>query len=164
VGRSNISVKWYWNVAEPGRAQVGVKDVIALQAELIVSHSTPVTIAVAQLTKTILIVFVDVGDPVAIGLVTSFARPGGNITRFTNLEPSMGGKWVEVLKDIDPRIGRIAILFNPETAAAGGKYYLASFKAAGAANASPVPIAATIALEKIGPMPGTVISRSQPLS
>jgi len=101
--------------------------------DLIVSHTISVTTAVFQLTKTIPIVFVNVPDPVALGLVSSFARPGGNVTGFTNFEPSMGGKWVEVLKDLDPHTRRIAILFNAETAPAGGKLYLAPFKTTAAA-------------------------------
>jgi len=130
---SNIRIDFHWNVSEPGRAQVIARDIIAVHPDLIVSHMISVTTAVFQLTKTIPIVFVNVPDPVALGLVSSFARPGGNVTGFTNFEPSMGGKWVEFLKDLDPRIRRIAILFNPETAPAGGKLYLPPFKTAAAA-------------------------------
>jgi ABC-type uncharacterized transport system substrate-binding protein len=129
----NMRMDFQWGVAQPGRAQPAARDIIAAQPDLIVSHSTPGTTAIVQLTKTISIVFLSVPDPVALGFVSSFAHPGGNVTGFTSLEPSMGGKWVEVLKDLNPRIGRVAILFNPETAPAGGKYYLPSFKAAGAA-------------------------------
>jgi putative ABC transport system substrate-binding protein len=130
---SNIRIDLHWDVHEGARAQLIAKDIVALQPDLIVSHAVTATSAVSRLTKTIPIVFVNVFDPVALGLVSSFARPGGNITGFTNFEPSMGGKWLEVLKDLDPRIRRVAMLFNPETAAAGGKLYLTPFKAAGAA-------------------------------
>jgi putative tryptophan/tyrosine transport system substrate-binding protein len=129
----NIRFGFHWDVSEPGRAQVVAKDIVAVQPGLIVSHATPATVAVFQLTKSIPIVFVSIPDPIGVGLVSSFARPGGNVTGFTNFEPSMGGKWVEVLKDIDPRIQRVAILFNPETAARGGNLFLPSFKLAGAA-------------------------------
>jgi putative ABC transport system substrate-binding protein len=74
-------------------------------------------------------VFVNVADPVGGGFVSSYAQPGGNITGFSNFEPAMGGKWVQVLKDLDPRVRRIAILFNPETAPYA-KNFLPSFKAA----------------------------------
>jgi putative ABC transport system substrate-binding protein len=112
----NVRIDFHWDVAVPGRAVVVAKDVIATQPDLIVSHTTPISAAVSRLTKTIPIVFVNVVDPVASNLVTSYAQPGGNVTGFSNFEPAMGGKWVEVLKDLEPRIHRIAILFNPETA------------------------------------------------
>jgi putative ABC transport system substrate-binding protein len=127
----NIRIDFHWDVGEPGRAQVIAKDILAALPDLIVSHTVLPTTAVCQLTKSIPIVFVSVPDPVALGFVSSLARPGGNATGFTNFEPSISGKWVEILKDLDPRIRRVAILFNPETAAASGKYYLPSFKAAG---------------------------------
>jgi putative tryptophan/tyrosine transport system substrate-binding protein len=79
------------------------------------------------------IVFANVADPVAAGLVASYARPGGNLTGFSNFEPTIGGKWVETLKDLDAGIRRVLILFNPDTAPAGGKLFLSSFHAAGAA-------------------------------
>ena len=129
----NIRVDFHWDVGEAGRVQLIAKDIVAGQPDLIVSQASPATAAVAKLTKTIPIVFVTVAEPVALGLVASYARPGGNVTGFSNFEPSMGGKWLEVLKDLDPRIRRIAILFNPETAPAGGKFFLPSFMAAGAA-------------------------------
>jgi putative ABC transport system substrate-binding protein len=129
----NIRIDFHWDVGEPGRAGVIAKDILAAQSDLIVSHAVVATTAVCQLTKSTPIVFVSVPDPVALGLVSSLARPGGNVTGFTNFEPSMSAKWVEILKDLDPRIRRVAILFNPETAAAGGKYYLPSFKSAGEA-------------------------------
>ena len=113
---SNIRVDLHWDVRERGRAEVIAKDIIAVQPDLIVSHAVTATSAVSRLTKTIPIVFVNVSDPVALGFVSSFARPGGNITGFTNFEPSIGGKWLEILKDLDPHIRRVAMLFNPQTA------------------------------------------------
>jgi len=72
--------------------------------------------ALARETKTIPIVFAAVSDPIGQGLASSLARPGGNVTGFTAFEPTMGGKWVELLKEIAPRTGRVAVLFNPATA------------------------------------------------
>ena len=129
----NIRIDFHWDVSHLGRAQVVAKDIIAVQPDLIVTHATVASTAVAEPTKSIPIVFVSVSDPVGLGLVASYARPTGNCG-FTNFEPSMGGKWVEVLKDLDPRIRRIAILFNPETAPAGGSFFLPSFMAAGVAS------------------------------
>ena len=129
----NIRIDFHWGLGEPGRAQSVAKELVALQPDLIVSHSVLVSIVVFRTTKTIPIVFVNVADPIGSGLVSSYSRPGGNITGFTNFEPTMGGKWVEVLKDLDSRVRRVAILFNPETAAGGGEYFLPSFRAACAA-------------------------------
>jgi putative ABC transport system substrate-binding protein len=129
----NIRIDFHWGIGEPGRAQLVAKELVRLQPDLIVSHTVSASTAVFQITRTIPIVFVNVADPVGAGLVSGYARPGGNVTGFTNFEPSMGGKWVEVLKDLDPRIRRVLILFNPETASEGGEYYLPSFRAAGTA-------------------------------
>jgi putative ABC transport system substrate-binding protein len=128
----NIHMEFHWNVGHPDRAGAVARDVVAARPDLIVSHAASATRAVVQLTKTIPIVFVNVADPIGLGFVASYARPGSNVTGFTNFEPSISGKWVEVLKEVDPRIRRVAILFNPDTAARGGKYFLPSFKAAGA--------------------------------
>jgi putative ABC transport system substrate-binding protein len=67
---------------------------------------------------------VSISDPIGEGFVASFARPGGNVTGFTNFETSMTGKWVELLKEIAPELTRVAFLFNPQTAAGGGSYFL----------------------------------------
>jgi putative ABC transport system substrate-binding protein len=110
----------------------GAVDLINLGAELIVTYTTPATNAVRQATRSVPILFVAVSDPIGTGFVESFARPGGNITGFTNFEPTMGGKWLELIRDIAPSVKRVAMLFNPATANAGasGGVYLASMKAA----------------------------------
>jgi ABC-type uncharacterized transport system substrate-binding protein len=89
--------------------------------------------AIAQ-AATIPIVFAIVADPVGVGFVASFARPGGNVTGFTNFEPTMAGKWLELLKEVAPRVTRVAFLFHPATASFV-EYYLNSFKAAAASFA-----------------------------
>jgi ABC-type uncharacterized transport system substrate-binding protein len=83
---------------------------------LIVGSTTQVVAALQRETKTIPIVFVVVSDPVGSGFVASLPRPGGNITGFINIESSLSGKWIEMLKDIVPRATRAALMFNPETA------------------------------------------------
>ena len=105
------------------------KELVALQPDLILSHTTPTTTALLQQTRTIPIIFANVTDPVASGFVTSLARPGRNITGFATIEGSLGGKWLELLKEIAPRITRVAFLFNPATAPYA-EVYLNSFKAA----------------------------------
>jgi len=113
---SNIRIETRW--ATPGAAhlmQQFAKELIALQPELILSHTTPTTTALLQQTHTIPIVFATVTDPVGSGFVASFARPGGNVTGFTVMEPKFIGKWPELLKEIAPRTKRVACLFNPAT-------------------------------------------------
>jgi putative ABC transport system substrate-binding protein len=92
------------------------KELVALQPDLMVTSSTPATAAMLQQTDTIPIIFVLVADPVGSGFVASLPRPGGNVTGFTPIVGSLGGKWVELLKEIAPRIARVTLMFNPPTA------------------------------------------------
>jgi putative ABC transport system substrate-binding protein len=89
---------------------------------------------VLQQTRTIPIIFAVVADPVGSHFVESLPRPGGNVTGFINLEPAMAGKWLELLKEIAPRVNRVAFLFHPETATYA-EYYLKPFRAAAASFA-----------------------------
>ena len=119
------------------------KELVALQPDLILSQNTPTTAAVLQQTRTIPIIFVTRFRSDRQRLRRSFPRPGGNVTGFTNIEPTMAGKWLELLKEIAPRVARVAFLFNPATAPYA-EYYLNPFKAAAAsfaveAIAAPVP-------------------------
>jgi putative ABC transport system substrate-binding protein len=106
------------------------KELVALQPDLILSQGTPTTTALLRQTRTIPIVFATVGDPIGSGFVASFPRPGGNVTGFNVSEPTMAGKWLELLKEIAPRVTRVAMLFNPVSAAAFADYWLTPFKAA----------------------------------
>ena len=92
------------------------KELVALQPDLILSHNTPTTAALLQQTRTIPIIFATVADPVGSGFVASLPRPGGNVTGFTTMEAALAGKWLELLKEIAPRVARVAFLFNPATA------------------------------------------------
>jgi len=107
------------------------KELVALQPDLILSHTTPTTAALLQQTRTIAIIFANVGDPVGSGFVASFPQPGGNVTGFNVSEPTQAGKWVELLKEIAPRVARVAMLFNPASAPYAD-YWLNPFKAAAA--------------------------------
>jgi putative ABC transport system substrate-binding protein len=92
------------------------KELVALQPDLIVTSSTPATAAMLQQTRAIPLIFVLVGDPIGSGFVTSLAQPGGNLTGFAPIVGSLGGKWVEVLRDIAPRVSRVTLVFNPSSA------------------------------------------------
>jgi len=127
----NIEMEIRWPAGDVESMKRFAKELVALQPDLIVTGSTPATAAMLQQTRTIPVIFVLVGDPVGSGFVTSLARPGGNATGFTPIEESLGGKWVEVLRDIAPRVSRVALVFNPPTATFV-KGYLNTFRAAAA--------------------------------
>jgi putative ABC transport system substrate-binding protein len=99
------------------QVQALAKDLVTLQPDVIFAQTRPVTAALQQLTKTIPIVFTFVIDPVGASFVESFPRPGGNITGFVVYDPSMVGKWMEMLKEIAPQTARVTLLGNPKTAA-----------------------------------------------
>jgi ABC-type uncharacterized transport system substrate-binding protein len=138
----NIRVDIRWAALEAQAMQRFAKELVGLRPDVILAHTTPATLAVHQETRTIPIVFVQVADPSALPFVASFSRPGGNVTGFTTVEPTMGGKWLEVLKEIAPRVARVAVLFNPATAP-HSELYLNSFKAA-AASLGVEPIVAPV--------------------
>jgi putative tryptophan/tyrosine transport system substrate-binding protein len=126
----NVRIDTRW--APPGNVEAlqrFAKEIVALQPDLILSHSTPTTATLLQQTRSIPIIFVFVSDPLGSGFVASFPRPGGNVTGFIVMEPGMAGKWLELLKEIAPRVVRVAFLFNPTTAPYA-EYYLKPFKAA----------------------------------
>jgi putative tryptophan/tyrosine transport system substrate-binding protein len=93
-----------------------VADLIQRAPEVIVGNSTPVLAALRSATSTIPIVFVVVNDPVGQGFISSLARPGGNITGFSFVEPEIVGKWIDLLSDVKPNLSRVALMFNPVTA------------------------------------------------
>jgi putative ABC transport system substrate-binding protein len=116
---ARFDLRW---ATEPASIQQFAKELVALRPDLILSSSTPSTAALLRETPTIPIVFANLVDPVGSGFVASIARPGGNATGFVNLEPSMAGKWLELLKEIAPHVTRVAIPFNPETAPYADRY------------------------------------------
>ena len=130
---TNLAIEYRIIEANPERMRTAVKEVVALAPELIVVQTTPMTRELRAATQTIPIVFVHVSDPIGDGIVTSFAQPGGNITGFTDAEASLGGKWLQILKEIAPAVRRAGLLFNPTTAPGHGKLFLGPFKAAGTA-------------------------------
>lgn len=93
-----------------------VQDAVAGRPDVIVSTSGPVLVALEKHTKTIPIVFLEVIDPVASGFIKSLAQPGGNVTGFTNFQPEFGGKWLEILTSLAPRLTRVIVMLNPDVA------------------------------------------------
>ena len=147
---TRIDTRW----AKPADAesmQRFAKELVASQPDLILSSTTPTTAALLQQTRTIPIVFVIVADPVGSGFVASFPKPGGNVTGFVVTEGSLGGKWLELLKEIAPRVNRVAFLFNPATASFA-EIYLNHFKATAASfgvEAITAPVHDTSELESV---------------
>jgi putative ABC transport system substrate-binding protein len=126
----NIQLDTRWVSPDDAEArQRFAKELVALQPDLILSSVTPTTAALLQHTRTIPIVFATVSDPVGSGFVASLARPGGNVTGFQAMLGSLGGKWFELLKEIAPRVARVAMLFNPAVAPYA-ESFLNPFKAA----------------------------------
>src|SRR5262249_59943839 len=95
---------------EPQRFLEEVIEIIALTPDVILASATPRVLAVQQATRTVPIVFVLVPDAVGIGIIASLARPGGNATGFTSTELGMSVKWLELLKQIAPKVTRAAVL------------------------------------------------------
>jgi putative tryptophan/tyrosine transport system substrate-binding protein len=139
---NNLRIELRWGAADPDKIRTLAKELVDLRPDVIFDQTTPVTDALGRVTQTIPIVFVYVADPVGSGFAASLARPGSNITGFTYLEPTTGGKWVGLLKEIAPRTARVALLFNPATTPPL-KFYMPSIQAAASsfsveANTAPV--------------------------
>jgi len=130
---TQIETRWATS-ADPDSMQRFAKELIALQPDLILSQTTPTTAALLQQTRSVPIVFMMVADPIGSGFVESFPKPGGNVTGFVVTEGSLGGKWLGLLKEIAPRLARVAILFNPAVATYA-EFWLNPFKAAAASLA-----------------------------
>jgi putative tryptophan/tyrosine transport system substrate-binding protein len=108
----NIKIDLRFGGGDDNRRRAYAEELIGSMPDVIVANSAPAVVALAQQTKSIPIVFTSFFDPVGSGLVASLSRPGGNITGFSNFEPAMTGKWLELLKEIAPRLTRVSALFD----------------------------------------------------
>jgi putative tryptophan/tyrosine transport system substrate-binding protein len=139
---SNLRTEVRWAAGDADKFRSFAKELVDLQPDVIVGQGTPVIVALVRETQTIPIIFVNIADPIGSGFVASLARPGGNLTGFMTDNSALGGKWVELLKEIAPRTVRIALMFNPTTAVPL-KFYMPSVQAAAsiagvAVNETPV--------------------------
>ncbi len=163
---SNLRIELRWGNGNAARIETFAKELVNLRPDVMLGQTTPVIRALALETRTIPIVFVQVSDPIGSGFAKSLARPSGNITGFTTDNSAQGGKWVEVLKEIAPHTMRVALLFNPETAAPP-KIFMPSVQAAASAFgvqaiAAPVhakdEIEGVIAAQAINPGGGLIVT------
>jgi putative ABC transport system substrate-binding protein len=115
-----IGIEVRWPGANIELTEALAKELVGLRPDVLVSRTTPATVALKKESGIIPIVFVNITEPVEQGFVQSFARPGGYLTGFTNFEASVGGKMVQLLKEMDPRIGRVAVIYNSRTAPFAG--------------------------------------------
>jgi putative tryptophan/tyrosine transport system substrate-binding protein len=162
---SNLRIELRWGGDDPDRVNTVAKELVDLQPDAILGHTTPVIAALARETRTIPIVLANVADPIGSGFAASFAHPGGNMTGFTNFEPEMGGKWLELLREIAPRTLHVALLFNPATAPPL-QLYMSSIQAAASSfavqtNAAPIhtkdEIEGVIAAQARNPGAGLIV-------
>jgi putative ABC transport system substrate-binding protein len=129
VGR-NLLIDYRWGISGPDEAKAAVAELLKLSPDLILANSLSAVRAAQQATRSVPIVFTAVSEPVIQGFVTSLAHPGENITGFSNLETSVASKWLELLKEIAPRVKRVALIMSPASGPVTQLFYRAIEKAA----------------------------------
>ena len=118
----NVRMDLRWAGGDANRTRALAQELLGLKPDVIVASNALATVAVQRETRTIPIVFANVGDPVASGIVPRLNQPGGNITGFATFETTLGGKWLELLSEIAPGLKRAAITFNPDTASTASSF------------------------------------------
>ncbi len=117
IENRNIRLEYRYQGSDIERIRAGAAELVALAPDIIVVWSNPAVAVLRQATQTIPIVFVLVSEPVGSGFITNLAHPGGNLTGFQNFEPAIGGKWLQLLKEIAPAVRRVAVVHNQKIAA-----------------------------------------------
>ena len=125
----NLHIDVRWNASDAALAPTYAAELIGLTPDVILAASTVNLISVEQVSRTVPVVFVGVADPVAQGFVSSVRRPGGNLTGFSLFEFSLGGKWLDLLKQVAPSLTRVAVIFNPDVAPQS-KFFMGVIEAA----------------------------------
>src|SRR5262245_31731406 len=111
----NIQFIYRWSAGDVVHARQFANELLELRSDVILANTTPIAVAVRDATRTTPTVFVQVSDPLTAGVVQSLARPGGNLTGFTNFEPSIASKWLELVKLVDLNVTPLPHVFHPET-------------------------------------------------
>jgi putative ABC transport system substrate-binding protein len=134
----NVRIDVRWGRGDNNRIRAFAQELVGLPPDVVLTWGTPATAAVQRETRTIPIVFANVADPVASGIIARLNQPGGNTTGFAIYEASLGGKWLELLSEIAPGLKRVSILFNPDLP--GAPVYVPSFEtAARSLKVEPIP-------------------------
>jgi putative tryptophan/tyrosine transport system substrate-binding protein len=126
----NIQLDVRWTAADADRTRTMAKELVALGPDVLLGEASPTVAALLKETSTLPIVFVNVANPVASGFVANLAHPGGTVTGFTSNEPSMGGKWLQLLKEARPQIRRANFMYNTYSASLFLSAFVQSFEAA----------------------------------
>jgi putative ABC transport system substrate-binding protein len=145
----NVRIDIRWNAGDAALARIYAAQLIGLMPDVILTASTTNLMVIQQATSTVPVVFAQVSDPVAQGFVASVAKPGGNLTGFSMYEFSVGGKWLDLLKEIAPGLARVAVMFNPDTSPQS-KFFMRSLEAAAAplrVQVTAVPVRTTAEIE-----------------
>jgi putative ABC transport system substrate-binding protein len=137
----NLRMDLRWTGADINRIRALAQELVGLQPDIILATSTPATVALQWQTRMIPIVFAGLGDPVASGIVARLDRPSGNVTGFAGFEPSLAGKWLELLSEIAPGLKRAAIMFHPDMAAPVSSFMPSFETAAAALKVAPITAA-----------------------
>lgn len=124
----NLQIDYRWAAGDPARYRKFAEELVALQPDLVIGATTPAVAALQAASRSVPLVFIMVSDPVGSGLVPNIARPGGNITGLTNFEPSLGGKWLEFVRELAPSVQRVGFMLNPDRAPARGVNFIQSFE------------------------------------
>jgi putative tryptophan/tyrosine transport system substrate-binding protein len=119
----NLAIEYRWSVFDLERARAAAAELLRLAPDVVLCAGSPATLALRQATGAVPIVFVSVSDPLAQGIVESLAHPGGNLTGFSYLEPTIGAKWLELLKEIAPSVSRVRLMFNPSSSPYSHLFY-----------------------------------------
>ena len=128
----NVRIDVRWNAGDAALARTYAAQLIGLMPDVIVTSSTTNLTVVQQATNTIPVVFIAVSDPVAQGFIATMAKPGGNLTGFSAYEFSIGGKWLDLLREVAPGLAHVAVMFNPDTSPQS-KFFMRSVEAAASA-------------------------------
>jgi putative ABC transport system substrate-binding protein len=150
VADHNIAIEFRYGAGNAEKNRALAKELVSLKPDVIFVNSTSATAAIQHETSTIPVVFATVSDPVGSGFVASLARPGGNITGFVNVEGSIAGKWLGLLKEVAPGIRAVGLMYNPSTATYF-EYYLKPFEAAAEAAGLehfPLPVSNVVEIEQ----------------
>jgi putative tryptophan/tyrosine transport system substrate-binding protein len=152
----NVHIDYRWSAGATDQARSAATALAGRQADVIVGHTILPALALAHATSTTPIIFTAVDEPVFYGLVESLARPGGNVTGFTNFAPALGGKLLELLKTMAPRVTRVAVMFNPDVEPASVAFASAAEAASKTLAVEPIfaPIYAAAEIEVVMAMLG----------